>query len=215
MTRRYGTEQEVFWAGDFGDAYVGRNRDPQMVARRIALFARILARTHGVSRVLELGANIGRNLLAIGSLKPEITFGAVEINDKAAEQLEPLSNTSVFRGSILDFSPADLGKYELTFTSGVLIHIDPDHLPDVYMRLHECSTKYVLLIEYYNPTPVEVTYRGHARRLFKRDFAGEMLDSFPDLELIDYGFQYHRDSNFPADDCTWFLMRKGPDSARP
>jgi pseudaminic acid biosynthesis-associated methylase len=214
MTRQYGSEQEDFWAGDFGDAYVNRNSDPRLVARRTALFAKILARTHGVSRILELGANIGRNLLAIRSLVPDAVFGAVEINQKAAELLDRIPNTRVLRGSILDFSPADMGKYELTMTSGVLIHVDPDRLPDIYTRLHECSTSYVLLVEYYNPAPVEVAYRGHARRLFKRDFAGEMLDGFPDLELVDYGFQYHRDANFPADDCTWFLMRKRPESAR-
>ncbi len=35
-----------------------------------------------------------------------------------------------------------------------------------------------------------------------------MLDKFPDLVLIDYGFVYHRDSYFPGDDLTWFLMEK-------
>jgi len=44
--------------------------------------------------------------------------------------------------------------------------------------------------------------------LFKRDFAGEMLDRFKDLELLDYGFVYHRDNNFPQDDLNWFLLRK-------
>jgi pseudaminic acid biosynthesis-associated methylase len=208
MTRTYETEQEAFWAGDFGDEYVDRNSDPRLVARRVALFARILSRTRGISRVLEFGANIGRNVLAIRTLIPDVTFGAVEINRKAAEKLERIPNTRVYRGSILDFSPEEIGKHELTLTSGVLIHIDPDRLAEVYSRLYECSTRYVLLVEYYNPTPLEVAYRGHAKRLFKRDFAGEMLDCYPLLELVDYGFQYHRDANFPADDCTWFLMKK-------
>jgi spore coat polysaccharide biosynthesis protein SpsF len=65
--------------------------------------------------------------------------------------------------------------------------------------------------EYYNPTPVEVTYRGHEQALFKRDFAGEMLDAFPELTLVDYGFTYHRDPKFPLDDSTWFLMEKQGD----
>jgi spore coat polysaccharide biosynthesis protein SpsF len=209
MTREYGTEQEAFWAGEFGDAYVARNDDPRRVAHRVALLARILARTSGVGRILELGANIGRNLLALRVLLPDAAFGAVEINDKAASSLERIPNTRVFRGSMLDFEPSALGRYELTLTSGVLIHVNPDRLPEAYRRLYECSTRYVLVIEYYNPIPVEVSYRGHARRLFKRDFAGEMLDRYRDIELMDYGFQYHRDPNFPADDCTWFLMKKG------
>ena len=54
----------------------------------------------------------------------------------------------------------------------------------------------------------DATCRSHAGRLFKRDFAGELLDRYSDLELVDYGFQYHRDSDFPADDTTWFLLRK-------
>ena len=91
---------------------------------------------------------------------------------------------------------------------GVLIHINPDRLLDVYDLLHACTSRYLLISEYYNPKPVEVTYRGHSGRLFKRDFAGEILDRFPDVSLVDYGFSYHRDSNFPQDDMNWFLMEK-------
>jgi len=31
---------------------------------------------------------------------------------------------------------------------------------------------------------------------------------FVDLELVDYGFVYHRDPVFPQDDINWFLMKK-------
>ncbi|CAN5355431.1 hypothetical protein BH24PSE2_BH24PSE2_03110 [soil metagenome] len=208
MNEAFRTEQEAFWAGDFGDAYVDRNSDPVRVARRTALFAKILSCTRGVSRVLEFGANIGQNLLAIRNLLPNVEFGAVEINEKAAERLQQIPNLRLFQSSILDIDAAELGTYDLALTSGVLIHIDPDHLPEVYQRLYDCSQRYILLQEYYNPTPVEVVYRGHARRLFKRDFAGELLARYTNLELVDYGFQYHGDYNFPADDGTWFLMKK-------
>ncbi|MFV2092611.1 MAG: pseudaminic acid biosynthesis-associated methylase [Hyphomicrobiales bacterium] len=75
-------------------------------------------------------------------------------------------------------------------------------------RSRACSNRYLLIIEYYNPTPTEVSYRGNTERLYKRDFAGEILDRYPNLALTSYGFQYHRDTNFPADDSTWFLMEK-------
>jgi hypothetical protein len=65
-----------------------------------------------------------------------------------------------------------------------------------------------LLCEYYNPAPTTVSYRGHNERLFKRDFAGEIMDRHPEMQLVDYGFAYHRDPNFPQDDITWFLMEK-------
>ena len=41
-----------------------------------------------------------------------------------------------------------------------------------------------------------------------RDFAGEIMDRHPQLQLVDYGFAYRRDPNFPQDDITWFLMEK-------
>jgi len=58
------------------------------------------------------------------------------------------------------------------------------------------------------PSVVELVYRGHAGRLFKRDFAGEMLDMFPGLTLRDYGFAWHRDPGCPQDDLTWFLLER-------
>ena len=54
---------------------------------------------------------------------------------------------------------------------------------------------------------VTVNYRGNSDRLFKRDFAGELMDRYP-LRLIAYGFSYHRDNYFPQDDSTWFLLEK-------
>lgn len=90
----------------------------------------------------------------------------------------------------------------------VLIHINPDYLPIVYDKLYETSRRYICVAEYYNPFPVEVLYRGNEEKLFKRDFAGELMDRHSDLVLVDYGFQYHRDNVFPLDDITWFLLEK-------
>jgi spore coat polysaccharide biosynthesis protein SpsF len=38
----YSTPQEDFWAGDFGDEYIKRNRFPGLLAERTAHLARIL-----------------------------------------------------------------------------------------------------------------------------------------------------------------------------
>ena len=65
-----------------------------------------------------------------------------------------------------------------------------------------------MIAEYYNPSPVSISYRGHKDRLFKRDFAGEFLDKFSNSNLVDYNFHYHRDKNFPQDDITWFSIEK-------
>jgi len=97
---------------------------------------------------------------------------------------------------------------DLVFTKGVLIHINPDMLSQVYQSLYRLTKRYICIVEYYNPTPVSVSYRSHEDRLFKRYFAGEMMDKYSDLRLVNYGFVYHRDSNFPLGDLTWFLLEK-------
>lgn len=198
------TEQETFWAGAFGDTYTDRNATTHLVSQ-VALFTKILARTEGVDSAFELGANCGTNLRALRTLLPKARLGGVEINRHAYEQMRQIEGVQAVHGSLLDLGPPE--PCALTFTSGVLIHIAPDRLPVAYAKLVEASRRYVVVIEYYNPTPVEVSYRGHTEKLFKRDFAGELLDAFA-LRLVDYGFVWRRDPNFPADDVTWFLLEK-------
>lgn len=199
------TEQENFWATTFGDEYINRNDDLQIIAGNINLFSKILGRTIGIKSVIEFGSNIGNNLKAISALIPNCEISAIEINQKAVDILKE-QNVKIYAQSILDFKPDY--KRDLAFIKGVLIHINPDELQNVYEKLYNSSNKYILIAEYYNPSPVTIPYRGHTDRLFKRDFAGEMLEKYKDLKLIDYGFSYHRDNNYPQDDITWFLLEK-------
>lgn len=201
------TEQESFWSGSFGDAYVERNRSAELLASNIALFSKILGRTTGVDSALELGANIGMNMRALKALRDGMVLSGVEINHQAVEQLRQIEGVEAIEGSILDVEVDR--TWMLTFTKGVLIHINPEHLASVYERLYRYSSRYIVVIEYYNPSPVEIVYRGHASKLFKRDFAGELMDLYSDLKLLDYGFVWRRDPVFPQDDLTWFLFEKG------
>lgn len=202
----WSTEQEAFWAGAFGDAYTDRNLGPEALANRVALFAKVLDHAADAETFLELGAGAGLNVRAIRVLRPAARITAVEINDAAVEHLKRLGpDVETVHQSILTFEPRQ--QYDLTLTRGVLIHIAPEQLPAVYDTLYAASCRYVCVIEYYNPAPVEVPYRGQGGKLFKRDFAGDMLERFPDLELLGYGFVYRRDP-WPQDDVTWFVMRK-------
>ena len=202
----YKTEQERFWAGDFGNSYISRNSSKSYLASNIALFASILKSTNNVSSVIEFGANIGLSLRAIKSLIPDVSLSAIEINKNAVSDLEDIGNIDVYNMSVLDFVPEK--QIDFVLIKGVLIHIAPDKLQNIHDVLYKTSSKYICVAEYYNPVPVELKYRGHDGKLFKRDFAGEILDKFSDLKLVDYGFVYHRDYNFPHDDTNWFLLEK-------
>lgn len=201
------TEQETFWAGEFGTEYIQRNQGDALLASNLDFFAKTLRAARGVKTCIEFGANIGMNLKALKLLHPTQEQFGIEINADAARELEQVIPPShVHHSSILDFNPQR--TWDLALIKGVLIHINPDALPQVYDKLVAASGKYLLVAEYYNPAPVAIPYRGHTDRLFKRDFAGEIMDRHPQMELVDYGFAYRRDPNFPQDDITWFLMEK-------
>lgn len=201
------TEQEEFWAGNFGDTYVSRNNSSELLAANLHFFSKTFAKIDKPASLIEFGANIGMNLRAIQLLLPHTGLFGIEINEQAAAELaQHIGKDCVFKGSIFDFSAPQ--QFEIALIKGVLIHINPEMLPVVYEKLYQSSQKYILVCEYYNPSPVSIPYRGHNDRLFKRDFAGEMLDIYPDLQLLDYGFVYRRDRAFPQDDITWFLLQK-------
>ncbi|MEM6557854.1 MAG: pseudaminic acid biosynthesis-associated methylase, partial [Pseudomonadota bacterium] len=60
----YKTEQETFWAGEFGTDYIDRNRGDQLLASNLNFFAKALAHARSLGSVVEFGANIGMNLKA-------------------------------------------------------------------------------------------------------------------------------------------------------
>ncbi|VAV96803.1 hypothetical protein MNBD_ALPHA06-1929 [hydrothermal vent metagenome] len=200
------TEQEQFWRGEFGDDYVGRCRGDAALAARFSLWSKILQSCGPITSITEFGANIGLNLQALHGLLPQSSLHGVEINSKAASELKSLGFVDVLEGSLLDTAPAS--QSDLAFTCTVLIHINPDELPRAYAQIANATRRYAVICEYYNPVPVEVSYRGHTERLFKRDFAGEFMAAHPQFCLRDYGFVYHGDPNFPVDDFSWFLMER-------
>ena len=125
------TEQEVFWRGEFGDSYTDRNEGANWVASNVAFFRRALNRTQAIPSVIEFGSNTGLNLMALKQLLPDSKLSAVEINEKAASELkENLPEIDLHVTSILEFQPHK--TWDLVFTKGVLIHINPDKLPEVY-----------------------------------------------------------------------------------
>jgi pseudaminic acid biosynthesis-associated methylase len=204
----YKSEQETFWAGQFGDDYIARNEGAEVLASNTALFCDVLKHIGSVESVLEFGANIGMNLRALKTLAPNASYAGIEINGIAASQLRDLGFVDVHQGSILDYPVRN--QYDFVLIKTVLIHIAPEFLPVVYEKLYSSSTRYICVAEYYNNAPVEISYRGHSERLFKRDFAKDLMDQYPDLALVDYGFRYRFDPVFPLDDITWFLLEKKP-----
>ena len=199
------TEQSEFWKSEFGDDYIQRNQSKKLLASNLFLFGQIFSNCRPVPKsILELGANIGMNYKAVSLLSPDSSFLGVEVNAKALEELTSTGAQGLL-SSIEDFAPTE--TYDFVFTKGVLIHLNPESLPDTYKKMAKASKKYVMICEYFNPTPVAISYRGHQDKLFKRDFAGEFLQTNPEFTQIADGFASHR-AAFPQDDLNWTLFSR-------
>lgn len=199
-------DQEKWWEGNGGTGYT--KRQTLTVESRAAMFRTALSEVaiSEIKSVIEFGAGTGDNLRALLQIGVIAQLTGVEINEEAYADLCGIAGTAI-KGSILD-SYQLAGPFDLVITRGLLIHIAPENLPRAYTVLHQAARKYLLICEYFSPSPRMIPYRGQDNMLWARDFAGEMMDSYPDLRLIDYGWVYHRDPIAPQDDVSWFLMEK-------
>ena len=162
------------WTGIFGDAYTERNAaDDEPIERRIAMWRRVLRPLSASlpKSCLEVGANVGINLRALQNLHTIETF-ALEPNAKARDVLvrdRVVSADHVLDGTAERIDLAD-DSIDLVFTSGVLIHVAPEHLEAACREMHRVSGHYLLTIEYFAVEPETKVYRGEKGLLFKRDF---------------------------------------------
>lgn len=196
------SSQEDLWRGQFGSDY--HNRQPDDLGCRLSLFCRALSRTNGIRSVIEFGAGAGDNIRALMQLLPQANFAAVEINSKAAVRIP--TSTELWVAPTLTFN--EEGRtWDLVLTRGFLIHVPPEDLEQTYAVLYRCSARWILLCEYFSPSPREVSYRGQESALWARNHVGEMMQKFPGLRLADYGFVSRLDP-WPQDDITFWLLSK-------
>lgn len=183
------------WSGDFGNDYTRRN---QVAWRaRIAFWRKIIEQSTSARSVFEMGANAGWNLSAIHWLDDGIIARGNDINDQAAQQAR---DAGLHVETRIDF-PNMPGKAELVFTAGVLIHIEPEHLPEVMLRLIDKSYRWVLAIEYAADIETQVEYRGHTEKCWKRPY-GKLYEALG-LKLVESG-----DAGLGFDRCMYWLMEK-------
>ena len=155
MAKKFQSEQEVFWAGSFGDEYTIRNDTKELLLARKTLLNRALKSSGKLESVIEFGANVGLNLIAVKDLIPGVAATAVEINSSAISKLKMIDDVKVIHGSILESNKIEM--YDLAMVIGVLIHIAPKYLSLAYENIYKATRRYILIGEYYSRQPEEVS----------------------------------------------------------
>jgi pseudaminic acid biosynthesis-associated methylase len=193
---------EQLWAGEFGNAYLERNRAAGLPR---ASFWRSLLAEFPVRRALEVGCNVGANLRwLVEQIPPHDVYG-VDINESAlAELRQAVTGVNALLCPARELPFRD-GWFDLVFTMGVLIHQPEGTLPLVMNEIVRCSRRYVLCGEYHAQGTTAVPYRGETGALFKRDYGRLYQELFPNLRLLRQGFLGTADG---WDDVTWWLFEK-------
>lgn len=203
---KFKTNQEKFWIGNFGEKYLKRNITNKKENRILTIGKNLINNNVILNNVLELGCNKGQNLNALKLIYPKIKTYGIDINKNAYLICKKKHNC--YLKSLITFDTKK--RFDLVFTSGVLIHQDPKNLNLIYSKMYKLTKKYLYISEYFSPYPVSLDYRGNKNQLFKRDFAKEIWEKYPSLKLINYGFNWRKDPLLEGncDDNTWFLFEK-------
>lgn len=187
------TGQIRTWTGDFGREYTDRNEyTPAELdelyrqnygIRRTELNERFLASISRDARILEVGCNMGNQLLLLQQMGFSNLHG-IEIQSYALDLAKKRHPSATLTQATAFAIPYPDRFFDLVFTSGVLIHIAPTDLPRALAELHRCTREWIWGFEYFAPEVTEVTYRGHKSLLWKTDYARLYLRQFEDLELV-------------------------------
>jgi len=194
---------EALLSGELGVQYTNRNSQTLPGAGE---FHYSLCRRLDVRRVLKVGCNVGLNLTRI-TADPGLKAWGIDLNwhaiSNARERL-PGASFSLASAYHLPFRDK---AFDLTFTSGVLIHIAPQLVSQVINEIHRTGARWIACGEYYSEQLTEVPYRGERGALHKLDFGRLFLERFPSLKLVDKGFLAKETTGF--DNLTFWLFEKG------
>ena len=208
------TKQLKKWKNSFGKEYTDRN------SFSVAQLDNLYKKRYGLTRtklnidfigklnkkikILEVGSNVGNQLLMLQKMGFKNLFGlepleyAVELSKKRSIGI------NIIQGSAFDIPFKD-NYFDLVFTSGVLIHINPKDIRKAMKEIYRCSNKYIWGFEYFSKKYQEVNYRGEKNLLWKADFPRLYIQNFSDLKLIKVKYiKYLQDKNIDE----MFILKK-------
>jgi len=204
------------WESEFGKKYTNRNiitidEMNNMYCRNIGItrtkLNEIFLSDLNISRILEVGCNIGIQLIILSEMGYKNLYG-IELQEYAVDKSKEITkgkDIHIIKGSAFDIPYKDT-FFDFVFTSGLLIHISPNDINSVLKEIYRCSKKYIWGYEYYSDIYESIKYRGEDNLLWKTDFVKLFTERFNDLKLIkEERFSYLEN---PENIDTMYLLKK-------
>jgi len=197
------TDQIQEWSGDFGREYTDRNdltaaQMDELYQRRFgltrtALNLEFLGDLPRSLSILEVGTNLGTQLVSLQQIGFTNLYG-LELQAYAVDQAQKRTrHINIIQGSAFDIPFKDR-FFDLVFTSGMLIHINPHDLQTAMTEIRRCARSYIWGTEYFSDGLQEVKYHGKSNLMWKGNYAALYLQRFGDLQLIREKKLVYRDS---------------------
>lgn len=185
------TNQLNVWKGKFGANYTVRN------TFTVGMLDRMYKKLYGITRteinrlflgkmdrsirILEVGSNTGNQLLCLRKMGFKNLYGIEPQDYAVGYSRSRTKDINIIKADAFNIPFKD-GYFDLVFTSGVLIHIDPCKIKKALSEICRCSRKYIWGFEYYAQDYTDVVYRGKNGLLWKADFPSIYTETFPDLK---------------------------------
>ncbi|WP_026089925.1 methyltransferase domain-containing protein [Candidatus Nitrosopumilus koreensis] len=111
-------------------------------------------------------------------------ISGVEINSKAIDiARKTYPNVQFYNSSIEDLELPEK-SFDLVFTSGVLMHINPEAVEEIIKKMLKLSKKYIFGFESYSETLTSISYRGNNNKYWKQNFPKLFQKIEPKLNLL-------------------------------
>ena len=150
-------------------------------------------KAHEPRSILEAGCGFGRNLnfLIKQGIKPEILTGA-DISAKLLSQSNLPKGIKLIRADVRNL-PFNDRSFDLVFTHGLLMHVNPRNLNRAMAELIRISKKYLIIIEEVRPRTQQLNYFTWAHDYDK------IIKSLPLKVMIKKKGKYS---------LVWYLLKK-------
>ncbi|WP_419782742.1 pseudaminic acid biosynthesis-associated methylase [Malaciobacter marinus] len=186
--------QRQTWEDEFGKEYLQRNiytpkhldefYENRYTLSRTDLNNRFLKNINKDAKILEVGTNIGNQLLHLQNMGFENLYG-IEIQERAINFAKKRAdNLNIIKGDALDIPFKD-DYFDLVFTSGVLIHISPDNINFAIDEIYRVTNSYIWGFEYYAKEYTDLMYQGNKNLMWKADFMKLYKERKKDLVKLD------------------------------